>query len=615
MADEKAAALCYDVGNLIGNTLGDLSPEEKLDVKALSERLKTRHLEEAGLRKEAKAGGVKKPPKLTVYWQLMKAIDRYAGHAAKVYADRSFEAGKGMAVSNVRSNISGSAKSYRWNKAVAPSPDQRVHGATGEPRYKKRAESFPFQYTEGTAETFRLKRRGRGHQIYINPLHEDNRWMDVAYHRPIPDGAKIKQMTVKERAGHFFAALSCEVPDSAWMIPSMRAGWRAGIDPGAKTALTIAFRNSETSETRHAAIDYRFLEEGLAGLERLQQCVARKRGPRRKRTPDEVAGELAKFSAKKKIKGLSEGERTKRIEDKEKRLSETMIRQGPSKSWRQDARRVAGFQYRIANQRMDALHKISRALAQGCDLVGIEDWEPVREISYRKKRKALKKDIKAGVQGAEKKLKELEAEKTKSGRIGVKKIRRGGRDRSIATFRTMLEEKARRAGTAVQRVPKAGTTYTCSRCGEATGPRGDPSVREWTCVACGAAHDKDLNSAFNVLKRAEDINTQGAVQAPAMLHGHSAASTSSQGTQVNPAKPAGSLVTGMIDDKGGSSVFNALPGLWEGAVPGAFKSLLEMGYARSLSGMKETEKTAPGTAPRHKNYRKCRLDNAESISR
>jgi putative transposase len=45
------------------------------------------------------------------------------------------------------------------------------------------------------------------------------------------------------------------------------------------------------------------------------------------------------------------------------------------------------------------------------------------------------------------------------------------------------------------------TTMTCSSCGKLTGPTGliGLKVRHWTCIACGANHDRDINSAVVVL--------------------------------------------------------------------------------------------------------------------
>ncbi|MEU7554909.1 zinc ribbon domain-containing protein [Streptomyces sp. NPDC044571] len=41
------------------------------------------------------------------------------------------------------------------------------------------------------------------------------------------------------------------------------------------------------------------------------------------------------------------------------------------------------------------------------------------------------------------------------------------------------------------------STRRCSAC-HTKGPRLDVSVREWACVECGAAHDRDTNAAVNL---------------------------------------------------------------------------------------------------------------------
>ncbi|OZB22923.1 MAG: transposase, partial [Pseudomonas sp. 34-62-33] len=47
------------------------------------------------------------------------------------------------------------------------------------------------------------------------------------------------------------------------------------------------------------------------------------------------------------------------------------------------------------------------------------------------------------------------------------------------------------------------TTQACSCCGSisASSPKGRAGlrIREWTCVDCGTAHDRDINAARNIL--------------------------------------------------------------------------------------------------------------------
>lgn len=383
--DFESAARLYDIANLVGKIL-DVH-ERHLDIKLLADGLKAQHNSELKERQEAKTKGadIKRLPKLKTYWQMLRAINNHTGFAAKTYMDNSFESPKRMSLSTARANISGYANSEKWNTAVNPSPEQREYGATGEPRYKRRGEGFSCQIQKDLDDLIRSKRKG-GHQIYVNALCRGNAWIDMSYHRPIPEGGKIKKLTINAKAGRFFAVLSCEVSDSAWQIAPMNAGWSAGIDPGAQTALTVALRNSNNGELRHLAIHYEFLEKSLNKLEKLQQSLSSKQWPTRSRTEDEIQEALKKYSAKSAVKKLSEDGRTKEIAKKEKWLRSTKIRNanGMSNRWRRWAQRVSALNLKIANQRADVLHKISRVLAEGCDVVGIGHWEPEREVSCRK---------------------------------------------------------------------------------------------------------------------------------------------------------------------------------------------------------------------------------------
>ena len=67
----------------------------------------------------------------------------------------------------------------------------------------------------------------------------------------------------------------------------------------------------------------------------------------------------------------------------------------------------------------------------------------------------------------------------------------------------MLKYKCENAGVWFEEVNEAYTTQTCSCCKQITGssPKGRASlgIREWRCVECGTLHDRDLNSARNIL--------------------------------------------------------------------------------------------------------------------
>ena len=55
-------------------------------------------------------------------------------------------------------------------------------------------------------------------------------------------------------------------------------------------------------------------------------------------------------------------------------------------------------------------------------------------------------------------------------------------------------------------VNESFTTQTCSVCGSRTGPKGlkGLGIREWKCPVCNTVHDRDVNSAKNILRIGHD---------------------------------------------------------------------------------------------------------------
>lgn len=75
-------------------------------------------------------------------------------------------------------------------------------------------------------------------------------------------------------------------------------------------------------------------------------------------------------------------------------------------------------------------------------------------------------------------------------------------DASWTTLRTMLKYKCENAGVWYGEVNEAYTTQTCSCCGSrSSSPKGRAGlgIREWQCMECGTLHDRDINSALNIL--------------------------------------------------------------------------------------------------------------------
>jgi putative transposase len=74
-------------------------------------------------------------------------------------------------------------------------------------------------------------------------------------------------------------------------------------------------------------------------------------------------------------------------------------------------------------------------------------------------------------------------------------------DAGWSSFRRMLEYKCARRRAAFVEVDESYTTQACSACGSISGPKGRAglSKRQWSCSDCGFDHDRDCNSAINIL--------------------------------------------------------------------------------------------------------------------
>jgi putative transposase len=122
----------------------------------------------------------------------------------------------------------------------------------------------------------------------------------------------------------------------------------------------------------------------------------------------------------------------------------------------------ARLQERQANRRRDRNHKISRKL--------VEDY---KTICYSD-----------------------DSFKTLAKRFGKSVMEAG-----LSQLISMLAYKCRTGGRELVPVASFNTTKTCSVCGALTGPTGldGLEVRQWTCTACGAVLDRDVNAAQNVL--------------------------------------------------------------------------------------------------------------------
>jgi putative transposase len=74
-------------------------------------------------------------------------------------------------------------------------------------------------------------------------------------------------------------------------------------------------------------------------------------------------------------------------------------------------------------------------------------------------------------------------------------------DAGWGVLKTQLRYKGQQAGRRVSIVNERNTTRECNDCKALTGPSGIDmlDVRTWVCSACGVTHDRDVNSARNML--------------------------------------------------------------------------------------------------------------------
>lgn len=95
--------------------------------------------------------------------------------------------------------------------------------------------------------------------------------------------------------------------------------------------------------------------------------------------------------------------------------------------------------------------------------------------------------------------------------LGRTRLAKSVHDAGWSAFTRMLEYKASRYRRTFGKVGRfEPTSQVCSACGVNDGPK-PLSVRTWTCAACGAVHDRDVNAARNIVTagRAGTLNACG----------------------------------------------------------------------------------------------------------
>ena len=145
-----------------------------------------------------------------------------------------------------------------------------------------------------------------------------------------------------------------------------------------------------------------------------------------------------------------------------RRLSRSLsLKQKGSRNRAKARRKLARLHARIGNIRRDALHKLTTDLTRRFRVIGIEDLNV-------------------------------------GGMMKNRHLSRAIADMGFHEFkRQMTYKAAMRGGTVVVADRWFPSSKTCSNCGSVIKDMA-LSIRLWTCPACGAQHDRDVNAAINL---------------------------------------------------------------------------------------------------------------------
>ena len=227
--------------------------------------------------------------------------------------------------------------------------------------------------------------------------------------------AKVKRMTISQRAGRWYASLTVEREDKP--VAKHPKSGAVGVDLGVKNLATL----SDGTVVPNPC----YLRKAEKKLKRAQQALSRKtKGSNRR----------AKAKAK-----------------------------------------VAHIHAHVANQRLDAMHKLTTRLSRKYSDISIEDLN----VSGMVKNRHLAKSVS---------------------------------DAAFGEFRRQLEYKTARTSARLHVVDRwYRSSKTCSGCGRMKAKL-SLAERTYRCDSCGLVLDRDLNAAINILvagSAPETLNAHG----------------------------------------------------------------------------------------------------------
>ena len=230
------------------------------------------------------------------------------------------------------------------------------------------------------------------------------------------NGAKVLRMTISQRAGRWHASLTVERDDASVTRKAPRDG-AVGVDLGVKNLATLS--NGTVVENP------RYLKKSERKLKKAQQALSRK------------------------------------VQDSNRRAKARM--------------KVARLHARVANQRLDAMHKPTTRLAETFSHISIENLHVAGMVKNRHLAKSIM-------------------------------------DAAFGEFRRQLEYKTTRSGARPHIVDHwHRSSQTCSNCGSVKAKL-PLNERTYRCDSRGPTKDHDLNAAINILvagSAPETLNAHG----------------------------------------------------------------------------------------------------------
>jgi len=180
----------------------------------------------------------------------------------------------------------------------------------GYPRFKKPHRFRTLEFTYGDGTRIKVDERGRL-RLYVQNVG----LIKVIWHRPLPEGAVIKQVWITHKADGWFVNFALEVSEEALMKPTPKTGKAVGIDVGLENLLALSDGTLLDNPRWLKAIEKKIAHK--------QQILSRK------------------------AKG--------------------------SKRWKRMCKQVAKLHLKIARQRKDYYFKLVSWLVKEFDLIAVED--------------------------------------------------------------------------------------------------------------------------------------------------------------------------------------------------------------------------------------------------